>query len=366
MGRAWIETRVTKSGAKRYRVKFRIRGRGSPKLYGGTFAKKREAEARRDWIIGELANMRVPEIKLLEPPPPLTLRMVAADWIASRVDLVDRTMTNHRVNLDRIYPRLGDVAVEAIAPSDVARLVADLYKAGADDGLARETIRKTIGTLAMVLDFAGVQPNPARDRVAVRMPREDVDEVDPPIAAHVVEVWRLLPRAYKLPLLVADATGMRVGEIERFTWGDVDEPAGRWRVRRSVAKTRQGRWVPVPEVIFDAVAELVPRDDRDVALQVFAGFGADKFRTAIAKACRAAAVPVFSPHDLRHRRATLWHLAGVPVAEASAWLGHSPVEHVKTYAHASLSDRSEVDYVDLLLGRDGADQMVPALVPPFA
>jgi integrase len=54
-------------------------------------------------------------------------------------------------------------------------------------------------------------------------------------------------------------------------------------------------------------------------------------------------VPAFSPHDLRHRRATLWHLGGVPAAQASAWLGHSAQEHLRTYAHAVL-DRTEVDY----------------------
>ena len=273
------------------------------------------------------------------------MRSVAAKWIASRVDIADRTSLNHRVHLDRILPRLGDRPLDTIAPADVAQLVADLHDGG--EGLARETIRKTIGTLAMVLDFAGLQPNPARDRIAVRMPREESEEVDPPVASHVIVVWRLLPRAYRLPLLVLDATGMRVGELERLRWADVDEPAGRWRVRRSVAKTRQARWVPVPDAIFAAVAELVPRDDRDLETQVFDGFGADRFRTAIAKACRVAGVPSFSPHDLRHRRATLWHLSGIPAAEAATWLGHSPVEHVKTYAHAALSDRSELDYDQL-------------------
>lgn len=350
--------RETGSG-KRYRVKFRVGGRSSPKLYGGTFEKKREAEARRDWIVGELARMRVPRFELLKPPPAITLRDVAQKWQVSRVDLADQTSTNHRVNLSRILPRIGDRPIAAIAASDVAQLVAELHAEG--EGLARETIRKTVGTLAMVFDFAGVLPNPARDRIAVRMPREDSEEVDPPTAAHVISVWRLLPRAYRLALLVLDATGMRVGELERMRWADVDEPAGRWRVRSSVAKTRRARWVPVPELIFDAVAELMPRDDRDLAAQVFAGLSADAFRTAIAKACRAAGVPVFSPHDLRHRRATLWHLGGIPAAEAAMWLGHSPTEHMKTYAHATLSDRSEIDYERLLSGRD---RVVPSLVPP--
>jgi len=53
---------------------------------------------------------------------------------------------------------------------------------------------------------------------------------------------------------------------------------------------------------------------------------------------------------LRHRRATLWHLGGVPVAEAAGWLGHSAQEHFKTYEHVVL-DRSEVDYRALVDAR---------------
>ena len=51
-------------------------------------------------------------------------------------------------------------------------------------------------------------------------------------------------------------------------------------------------------------------------------------------------MPAFSPHDLRHRRA-LWHLKGRPVVEAAAWLRHSPQEHLKRYAHATLTDRKQ-------------------------
>jgi len=61
---------------------------------------------------------------------------------------------------------------------------------------------------------------------------------------HVTAVYGALPRSYALALLVLDATGMRVGELEHLRWGDVDEPAGRWRVSRARTKTKQARWVP--------------------------------------------------------------------------------------------------------------------------
>ena len=95
-------------------------------------------------------------------------------------------------------------------------------------------MRKTVTVLSMVFDHAGVTPNPARDRVHVRLPREERPEIQPPSAEHVEAVHRLLAPAYRLPLLVLDATGMRVGELEALTWGDVDEPrgAGASRARR--------------------------------------------------------------------------------------------------------------------------------------
>jgi hypothetical protein len=77
--------------------------------------------------------------------------------------------------------------------------------------------------------------------------------------------------------------------------GDLDEQEGRWRVSQAKAKTNPLRWVPVHETVFAAVVDLVPLDDRDVTARVFEGIGADRLRTAITHACKAAAVPTFSP-----------------------------------------------------------------------
>jgi integrase len=173
------------------------------------------------------------------------------------------------VSLGRILPRLGQTHVTAIDAPRVAALVAGLHA----EGLKRQTIRKTVSVLAMILDHAGAQPNPARDRTTVRLPREERRHVQPPTAEHVEAVVRLLPASYRLPALVLDATGMRVGELERLTWGDVDEPRARWRVSAAVAKTGQARWVHLPEVLFEAVCALVARDDRTPERRVFQGFG---------------------------------------------------------------------------------------------
>lgn len=60
------------------------------------------------------------------------------------------------------------------------------------------------------------------------------------------------------------------------------------------------RGVPVSAELFEAVARLVAREDRIAERIILQGFSGDRFRTALTRACIAAAVPHFSPHDLRH------------------------------------------------------------------
>lgn len=189
-------------------------------------------------IAGLLAARKVPDLRSLDVTAPRapTLLEAAARWQQSRVDVSAATATYQRSALNRARS-LHARRVDELTPADVAGLIGELVKAGK----SRETIRKTVTVLAMILDFAGVQPNPARDRIRVKLPREDRPEISPPTAGHVEAVYHLLASAYRLPLLVLDATGMRVGELEHLTWGDIDESRGRWRVSQTVSKTRQGR-----------------------------------------------------------------------------------------------------------------------------
>jgi len=92
----------------------------------------------------------------------------------------------------------------------------------------------------------------------------------------------------------------------------------------------------------------VAREDRVPDRRVFQGFGGDRFRTAIARACTAAAVPAFSPHDLRHRRISLLHLGGTPWARIGEHVGQRNLAvTANTYTHV-LADERELDYAEAL------------------
>lgn len=344
MASAWIRRRGLASGKTSYHVMYRLGGRETRQQHGGAFATAREARIRRDWIAGELASRRVPDLSLLDaaPAPEPLLSDWAKRWRTSRVDVAPGTMQTYEVALGSILPHFDGVAGSDVDPQAVADYVAALHA----DGLKKQTIRKRVSVLAMIFDHAGVQPNPARDRLIVKLPREERRIVQPPLAEHVEAAVRVLPEKYRLPTCVLDATGMRVGELDALTWGDVDEPRVRWRIATS--KTGKPRWVEPPAELFDRVCELVPREDRHADRRVFDYMTAERLRTAIARACRTTGVPAFSPHDLRHRRVSLLHLRHVPWARIGELVGHDDLmTTARTYTHV-VADERELDYADLL------------------
>jgi hypothetical protein len=153
-------------------VRFINGGRGSRRRYGGSFKRKADALRRKAWIDGEHAAMRVPDLSLhaAEPERQETLSDAADRWMATRIDVAETTMTRHRVELTRINRHLGT------RPDEVADFVAAL----AGEGYKLSVIRKTLQTLAMIFDRARVDPNPARDKLTVKLPREDAEEINPP------------------------------------------------------------------------------------------------------------------------------------------------------------------------------------------
>jgi integrase len=348
----WIERRRVSDGSTRFRVRYRLGGSESIPKYGGSFRAKRDAQRRSAWVMGELAAMRVPDLKALaEPERAPTVREVAARWVESRKDVREATTLQHRTSLNHVNRLLGDRPCDAIGREDVQRMIDTL----ASEDRARESIRKARTALSMVLDFASVAPNPARDD-RVKLPLAEPDEVEPPHADHVEAVGWLLAPDYLLALLVLDATGARVGELAAATIGDLDENRRGWLLRAKVAKTRRARTVELPDDLFRAVVDRLPaREDRDPLAPLFPIGTTDRLRMAIGRACRDAAVPVFSPHDLRHRRISLWNdhddngnRPGLSWPEIGKRVGQRNIATTAdTYSHV-IMDYREIDRPELL------------------
>jgi integrase len=247
--------------------------------------------------------------------------------------------------INRAIKVFGDRRVDEVTSHDVAAMTASFV----EEGLKPSFVRKIVQATAMLFDHAQVSPNPARDKTIVKLPHEEADEINPPGAEHVVAVYHLLPSKHRLPLLWLDWSGARVASVDHTLVSDYDETRRRVRLRASTTKTRRALWVDLPDVLADALEQqLGPREDRDAEARLFAGSGADALRTSIAKACKAAGVPLFSPHDLRHRRISLMHLRGIPWARIGEFVGQRNLAvTANTYSHV-LVDEAEVDYAGVL------------------
>jgi hypothetical protein len=137
----------------------------------------------------------------------------------------------------------------------------------------------------VVVDYYGVDPNPAKDK-RVRLPRERKAHVPPPHAEHVERVAETVAREYVLPLLVIDECGPRVRELETAVVGYLDELHRAIRVRWTVEKNDRYRHLELPDDLFEAlVATLPPREDRDLDAPLFPNLTDARLRMAITRAC---------------------------------------------------------------------------------
>ena len=122
------------------------------------------------------------------------------------------------------------------------------------------------------------------------------------------------------------------------------------RLRAATTKTRQALWVELHPALADALeATLGPREDRDPDGPPVRRLAAPT-RSARRSRRRAGppAIPLWSPHDLRHRRISLLHLRGIPWARIGEFVGQRDLTvTANTYTHV-LVDEAELDYARLL------------------
>jgi integrase len=328
-----ITTRTAKDGP-RYVVRYRLGGRAYPIVHAGSFKTLKDAKKRRDLVAGEIASGRNPALLLramTEKPVLRTFEQSAKAYRASRVDIGDETRKNMHSHLLTMLPTFGDRDPSTITVGDVQEWVASL-------GLKPSSVRRYMATLRLILDHAGVDPNPARDD-RVKLPKIETATVEPPSGAQVDAILDHSPPRWRLALRTLEQTGMRVGELTGLEWRDVDQAESRFRIRHGKTATAR-RWVAVPTWLMEEISETCPPDDRVPERRVFVGFSPDVAKNVMARACKAAGIPHFHPHDLRHRYASVKVAEGVPVTKVAAQLGHSKKSlTLDTYSHVLLDER---------------------------
>lgn len=310
----WVRRREYASGRVSWIVMYRRGGRGTRQECANTFPTRRLANARADLVRGWLALGLDPQQelrKLLNPERQRSLADWFDDFTAARVDVSDSTITGYGNARDRLLPILGDIPVSELTAAHVQDWI------GRCADLAPGTIHGYLSVLRLVLDHAEIEPNPARSR-KVREPRDTSEEPTPPTSRE----WQLIQAAVDgeaaTVLRLIECLGLRVSEATSLLEADVDWTGGKLRVSKARTKGRTAgqRWLRFPPELLQSL-EGRQRDRRLFSV------GTDRVRQALRLACQRAGVSHYHPHDLRHRRISLWFAHGFDDITISTWAGHA-------------------------------------------
>ena len=349
-GSAHIVKRQTKSGP-RWIVRYRLGGRGTKMQHGGSFRNpggREQANRRRMFIMGEIAAGRDPRETLAET---LVVRQQERDMVAwadafigTRTDVGKAAIEGYKNARDR----LGSLAKrypKTLTVSDLQEWVSgDLI--APENGkrpLAPKSVRKYVNGVAQFLDHAEIEPNPARSK-RLRLPMIEKAEIDPPMRPEFDLMLAQLREDYVLPFEVMEACGMRIGETCKLIYGDVDWAEGKFRISAARTKGRTGgqRWLPVPPELLDRIELLLPFEDRARDRRVFDTLTEDSARRAMTNACKLAGVVDRNPHQLRHRRISLWFALGIDPITIKTWAGHAKASmSTDNYGHVMVDPQAD-------------------------
>jgi len=247
--------------------------------------------------------------------------------------------------VDLLRARFGHLPVSAIGPRDVEALYEDLKERRVGEGpearpLAVATINRYMKLLHAVLRL-GVKrglflSNPAS---SIELARENNARNRCLSADDEARLMKALPVWLRPLVIVAINTGMRRGELLVLHWEDVDLSSGQLRIRRD--KAGEGRWVALNSGAVEALRAAKRRSV--VSPLVFCtpeGHSlSPNFKRYWQPAVKAAGLPNFCFHDLRHTFASRLVARGVSsyiVQQARGWRTASMMQR---YAHLDPGSR---------------------------
>lgn len=171
----------------------------------------------------------------------------------------------------------------------------------------------------------------------------------------------------RLLVLTALETGMRLGELLRLEWSDVDLASGTLQIRESKAKRPRLLVMTTrlrEELLVAAAGRTRPLHGPD---PVFRGArlpsgGLNKhWYIAFKRAAAAIGQPRLRIHDLRHLAAINLVRAGLDLPTVQAFLGHSSL--LSTLRYAAYADESAASRAARTLDRLRASEAPPIEVP---
>jgi integrase len=177
------------------------------------------------------------------PPARQTVREYLAGWLENtvRISVCVRTYQEHADNLTRyVYPKLGGIRLDQLAPEHIQALYSDLVKKRLSANTIRLVHTPLKQALRQAVEFGTLPKSPAEHVRPPRVVRKEMQALTPE------QVGRFLvaakgDRLFAFYVLLL-WTGLRPQEARALKWSDVG--GDRLAVRRALTQVSAGRSEP--------------------------------------------------------------------------------------------------------------------------
>ena len=370
---AWIKTRVTDDGTKRFIACYRDpEGR---QRSAGTYSSRRAAERAAN---REEAKVRDGAWHDHSRGQVTFAEYVETVWLPSK-HVETSTLAAYRSYLDKHFiPTFGRRPMGKILPSEIQRWVTT----ATENGLSAASVRKYHTMLHSVFERA------VRDRVVTfnpcahtELPKVVKKKARTLTPEEYVAILSALPAQHRLMVETAVNTGLRWGELIALKPRHLDlgkrtlsveetlvevsiknSPTGQRMLTKAYPKDNETRTMGLPVDLVDQLADWITARSLGPADLLFATrdgtpISRNTFRTRVWRpAIKASGVDFdVRVHDLRHAHAS-WLLAGgSDLKSVMDRMGHAQITTTQKYLHALPdADAKNLDAFNRIRGRRAA------------
>ena len=268
-------------------------------------------------------------------------------------------VTDESIARLRIIPQLGSYRMNQIS----RKMLSDFHNGLLDEGLAPASCNHYLKLIRQAynkaIEWEVVTKNPAAGMKLFHEDNQVNNSLNDEELTRLLRVLRTDKNRTVCNLcLFLLATGARKNEALHARWEHIDEDARVWHIPASNSKAAKARAAALNDTALQVLKKLRGRQRQE---WLFISSQTGQRLTCINKVWgrlrKAAGLPNFRIHDLRHEAATALINSGRTLYEVQMLLGHSPSSGVVTqrYLHMSTKTMQEAaNSIDDVLNRVGS------------
>ncbi len=307
--------RITASGERRYQISYR--DSSGKRVFKTVPGGEKDALRERNKI---LERMHKGE-KVVSSR--LTVEELANDYHRTQTThLRDSTRETYSYSIDKyILPALGNRKVSDVGVDDIADFIAEMRQTH-----AAWTIRGCLTPLSRMFQYAvrrgWASSNPVTALDRQERPKGSTKQMRILSSEEIKAVLKASTVTYKALLMTAIFAGLRIGELLRLQWDDVDLLSGEIHVRES--KTEAGvRTVVIPDFLVQELARHTYSEGHVFKTHLGTEMKHRRVNRALEETLKRAKVEHCRFHDLRHTYASMLVGQGNDVTYVADQMGHS-------------------------------------------